>query len=124
MSTHYDPLEHPEVQQGSAGRYLAAFVASAALMGGAYYASTQKLPLVEFAATAAVLSLAALVSQLFLFFGLNASQAQIWKSISLFLAIPLFIVTIGLTVWAFSSLYARTMPMDGMLMSGQPTLLQ
>ncbi|GLR68735.1 hypothetical protein GCM10010909_34170 [Acidocella aquatica] len=124
MSSHYNPLQHPEVQQGTTGRYIAAFLASAALMGGAYYASTQKLPLMEFAATAAALSLAALVSQLALFFGLNISQAQIWKGVALFLAIPLFIITIGMTVWAFSSLYSRTMPMDGMLMSGQPTLLQ
>ena len=124
MSSHYNPLEHPEVQQGTTGRYIAAFLASAALMGGAYYASTQKLPFVEFVTMAAGLSLAALVSQLVLFFGLNVSQAQIWKGIALFLAIPLFIITIGMTVWAFSSLYARTMPMDGMVMSGQPTLLQ
>jgi cytochrome o ubiquinol oxidase operon protein cyoD len=69
------------------------------------------------------LLLLALISQSLLFFGLNLSREQIWKSISLTLAIPLFVISIGFTVLVFNSLYAQTMlPSDPMSM--QPTLLQ
>jgi cytochrome o ubiquinol oxidase operon protein cyoD len=119
-----NPLAHPEVQQASSGRYFAGFLASALLMLGALVLTERKnLTYVPFSEVVLGLLLLALISQSLLFFGLNLSREQIWKSISLTLAIPLFVISIGFTVLVFNSLYAQTMlPSDPMSM--QPTLLQ
>jgi len=66
--------------------------------------------------------LLALVSQAVLYYGLDISRSQIWKSVALMLTMPLFIITVGLTVWMFQSLDQRTMLMPQTL--EQPTLLQ
>jgi cytochrome o ubiquinol oxidase operon protein cyoD len=54
------------------------------------------------------------------------SPAQTWKSLSLILTLPLFVFTIGLSVWMFHSLMPRTMPDMAMpsMTQAQPTLLQ
>jgi cytochrome o ubiquinol oxidase operon protein cyoD len=125
MSNHLsDPLAHAEVQQARVGRYFVAFFSSSILMLLAFVVSQQqKLSYVQFAEALGALLLFTLISQAALFFGLNLSREQIWKSVSLALVVPLFIVTIGFTVVVFASLYARTMiPTDAMSM--QPTLLQ
>jgi cytochrome o ubiquinol oxidase operon protein cyoD len=116
MAADYDPTKHAEVQQGTALRYVSAFIASAAAMYAAYALAMTRPPLVQLIAVLAGTMMFALITQAALFFGLDMSRAQIWKSISLVLAIPLFIVTVGFTVWAFSSLYSRTMP-DPSIMS-------
>ncbi|OYV35074.1 MAG: hypothetical protein B7Z80_19460 [Rhodospirillales bacterium 20-64-7] len=67
------------------------------------------------------LAILALVAQTLFFFGIDLSQAHIWKTVSLVLTLPLFVLSIGLTVWMFHYLYGLTM-MPGMDM--QPTLLQ
>ncbi len=125
MSTqHSDPLAHPEVRQASAGGYIAGFATSVALMLAALILTLRHtMPYLQFIEIISGLVLLALISQAALFFGLNLSRAQIWKSVSLVLTVPLFILSIGLTVWMFQTLYARTMlPMPGMTM--QSTLLQ
>lgn len=125
MSTHHsDPLAHPEVQQASAVRYIIGFGTTMILMLAALVITLQqRLPYVPFAESIAGLALLSLFSQAALFFGLDISRTQIWKSVSLVLTIPLFIITIGITVWMFNTLYARTMLPSEMIMT-QPTLLQ
>jgi cytochrome o ubiquinol oxidase operon protein cyoD len=117
MATHYEPLQHPEVKQGTALRYVAATVVSAAAMYGAYYVAMTKPPVTEMIETLLVSLIVTLVVQAALYFGLDASRAQIWKSVTLILTVPLFMITIGMTVWAFSSLYGRTMPDPSILSS-------
>ncbi len=142
MSTHHaNPLDHAEIRQGTVLRYIVAFIISALCMGAAMLAVQLKLPFLHYAALVVALTLIALLSQAALFFGLDISRAQIWKSVSLVLTVPLFIISVGLTVWAFSSLYERTMlPPSGVTQPGmsapavpgmgpmgapsQPTLLQ
>jgi cytochrome o ubiquinol oxidase operon protein cyoD len=117
-----NPLDHPEVRQASAWRYMAGFISTIVLMQAALYVTThQQLPFAEYAFTIAGLALAALLSQAALLFGLDISRAQIWKSVSLVLTVPLFILAVGLSVWMFQNLAARTMIMPNM---PQPTLLQ
>ncbi|WP_297369913.1 hypothetical protein [Acidocella sp.] len=113
---HYDPTQHPEVRQGTALRYVLATVISAGAMVAAYYVAMSKPPLVTLLEELAGTLLVALLAQAALYFGLDISRAQIWKSVSLVLTLPLFIISIGITVWAFSSLYGRTMP-DPAIMS-------
>jgi|GEM_PF-2664031 cytochrome o ubiquinol oxidase operon protein cyoD len=139
MSAHHsDPLDNPEVQQGTTLRFAVAFLASVLFMGAALLVSQHKLPFLEFAEIVVGLTFLTLAAQATLFFGLDISRAQIWKSVSLILTVPLFIISVGLTVWAFSSLYSRTMlpanevpsmsmPMGSnatMSMPAQQTLLQ
>jgi cytochrome o ubiquinol oxidase operon protein cyoD len=110
MSAHHsNPLENPEVLQGSVLRFTIGFLASVLFMAAAFYATQLKLPFLELAEIIVGLTFLTLLAQAALFFGLDASRAQIWKSVSLILTVPLFIISVGLTVWAFSSLYSRTM---------------
>lgn len=110
MATHNDPLAHPEVRQGSVLRYVAGTVLSAGAMYFAYVQSQGQHPVVQLLEILGGALLFSLVTQAALFFGLDASRSQIWKSISLILTVPLFLVMIGISVWAFASLYNRTMP--------------
>ncbi|MCB5944948.1 hypothetical protein [Acidocella sp. KAb 2-4] len=110
MAAHNDPLAHPEVRQGSVLRYVLGFIASGAAMYFAYVEALGKPPVVELLEILAGALLFSLLTQAALFFGLDISRAQIWKSVSLILTVPLFIIMIGITVWAFASLYNRTMP--------------
>jgi cytochrome o ubiquinol oxidase operon protein cyoD len=121
---HSDPLAHPEVQQGNALRYISGFITTLLLMFAALMLTIrQHLPYVSYAEAVTGLAVLSLVTQATLFFGLDISRAHIWKSLSLLLTIPLFIISVGLTVWMFQSLATRTMLMPaGMLQ--QPTLLQ
>jgi cytochrome o ubiquinol oxidase subunit IV len=117
------PLDHPEVRMASAWRYISGFISSMVLMQAALLVTMrQHQPYEEYALTIGGLALVSLMSQAALFFGLDISRAQIWKSVTLVLTIPLFILTVGLTVWMFQSLADRTMLMP--MTSVQPTLLQ
>ena len=121
-----DPLLHSEVRQASTGGYFAGYAASLILMLAAFLVTQQHvLPYDVFLWVVSSLVVIALVAQAALFFGLGLSPAQAWKSVSLILTVPLFVFSIGLSVWMFHSLYPRTMPdkMPGMEMS-QPTLLE
>ena len=120
---HSNPLDHPEVRMASAWRYISGFIASIVLMQAALVVTLhQHLPYEEYAFTIGSLALVSLMSQAALFFGLDISRAQIWKSVTLFLTVPLFILTVGLTVWMFQSLADRTMLMP--VTTVQPTLLE
>ena len=112
-----DPLAHPEVQQANALRYISGFVTTLLLMFAALMLTLrQRLPYLPYAEAVAGLAVFSLLAQAVLFFGLDISRAQIWKSVALVLTVPLFIVTVAFTVWAFASLYSRTMP-DPSIMS-------
>ncbi len=123
----FDPILHEEVQQASILGYTAGFLATLALLGAALLITEfHVMPPIYLLGSISGLALLALLCQTFLSFGLDITQHNIWKSVSLVLTIPLFILTIGLTVWMFQQLTANTMPgsnvMPGMTM--QPTMLQ
>ncbi|HTQ70555.1 MAG TPA: hypothetical protein VMH92_03575 [Acidocella sp.] len=121
--SHSDPLAHPEVRQGGALRYIAGFISTVALMGAAMVVTLRHdLAYSSFVELVGGLAFLALLSQAVLYYGLDISRSQIWKSVSLILTVPLFIITVGLTVWMFQSLDQRTMLMPTTLQ--QPTLLQ
>jgi cytochrome o ubiquinol oxidase operon protein cyoD len=85
------------------------------------------LPPLKLLGAISALAMVALFAQCFLFFGLNIALHNIWKSVSLVLTVPLFILTIGLTVWMFHELDSLTMLPGASVMPGmnmQPTLLQ
>jgi cytochrome o ubiquinol oxidase operon protein cyoD len=131
MATHEveaSPLAHPEVQQASVIGYVAGFIASLALLAaGLLITELHDMPPMILLAVISGLALCALLAQCVMFFGLNIARHNIWKSVSLILTIPLFILTIGLTVWMFQQLDALTMmPGQGIMpgMTTQPTLLQ
>jgi cytochrome o ubiquinol oxidase subunit IV len=128
MAAHgQDPLLHSEVRQASTGGYFAGYAASIVLMLAALLVTQQHvLTYPAFLWVIFSLVVIALVAQAALFFGLGLSPAQAWKSVSLILTLPLFVFTIGLSVWMFHSLAPRVMPdtMPGMDMTQQPTLLE
>jgi cytochrome o ubiquinol oxidase subunit IV len=129
MATHQpDPLLHPEVQQASFTGYTVGFVLSLLLLLAALLLTEQHaLPPLTLLGAISALAMVALFAQCFLFFGLNIALHNIWKSVSLVLTVPLFILTIGLTVWMFHELDALTMLPGAQIMPGmnmQPTLLQ
>jgi cytochrome o ubiquinol oxidase subunit IV len=123
-----DPLQHPEVQQASVFGYTAGFLATLALLGAALLLTESHLMApVQLLGAMSGLALIALLAQTFLSFGLDITRHNIWKSVSLILTVPLFILTIGLTVWMFQQLDALTMIPGANIMPGmtnQPTLLQ
>ena len=129
MATHQpDPVLHPEVQQASFTGYTVGFVLSLLLLLAALLLTEQHaLPPLKLLGAISVLAMVALFAQCFLFFGLNIALHNIWKSVSLVLTVPLFILTIGLTVWMFHELDDLTMMPGAQAMPGmtmQPTLLQ
>ncbi len=123
-----DPILHGEVQQASLLGYTAGFVATLALLGAALLLTEFRLmPPLYLLGSISGLALIALLCQTFLSFGLDITRHNIWKSVSLVLTIPLFILTIGLTVWMFQQLSLNTMIPGTNIMPGmtmQPTMLQ
>jgi cytochrome o ubiquinol oxidase operon protein cyoD len=128
MTEHHaepDPLLHAEVQQASFAGYASGYALTVGLLGVALFLTEQKgLQPVPLLVTISGLSIFLLVAQGMLFFGLDVSRYNIWKSVSLILTVPLFILSIGLTVWMFHALGpVMAMPeMPGMPL--QPTILQ
>ena len=120
-----DPLRHAEVQQAGAIGYVSGTILTIALLGVALLITEQKsMQPTPVLVTISGLSIFLLVAQAMLFFGLDVSRYNIWKSVSLILTVPLFILSIGLTVWMFHALGpVMAMPeMPGMPL--QPTVLQ
>ncbi len=120
-----DPLRHAEVQQASFWGYISGYVLTVALLGVALLLTEQPgFQPVALLVTISGLAIFLLVAQGMLFFGLDVSRYNVWKSVSLILTVPLFILSIGLTVWMFHSLgNVMAMPeMPGMPL--QPTILQ
>lgn len=106
----HNPLEHPEVQGASTGRFLGAFVLGLGLMLAALWMVVNNaLPTTSMVATFSVMALVAGLGQFYLLFNLDFSEHRIWHTISLVMTIPLFILAIALTVWMFQALAVRTM---------------
>ena len=125
---HYpapDPLQHPEVQQASAAAYISAYVLTIFLLGAALFLTEQQAlaPMPRLAVISG-LAIFLLIAQSLLFLGLDVSRSNIWKTVSLMLAVPLFILSIGLTVWMFHSLDHLTMLPEMPGQSMQPGMLQ
>jgi len=123
-----NPLLHGEVQQASVIGYTAGFLATLALLGAALLLTVfHMMPSLYLLGSISGLALVALLCQTFLSFGLDITRHNIWKSVSLVLTIPLFILSIGLTVWMFQQLAVNTMIPGANVMPGmtmQPTMLQ
>jgi cytochrome o ubiquinol oxidase operon protein cyoD len=120
-----DPLGHPEVQQAGSIGYISGYVLTVALLGAALVLTEQKgIDQQALLITLSGLTIFLLIAQGLLFFGLDVTRYNIWKSVSLVLTVPLFILSIGLTVWMFHSLNHLMMLPEMPGMPLQPTILQ
>jgi cytochrome o ubiquinol oxidase operon protein cyoD len=120
-----DPLRHPEVQQASLGGYVLGYALTVALLGvGLFGTQARSLPPEPLLIALSILAVFLLLAQTMTFFGLNFSRYHVWKTVSLVLTVPLFILSIGLTVWMFHALDNVTMMPEMPGMSIQPTTLQ
>ncbi len=120
-----DPLAHPEVQQASAAAYISAYVLTVGLLGvGLFMTERHLVTPHSLIPVIAAFAIFLLVAQSLLFLGLDVSHSNIWKTVSLMLTVPLFILSIGLTVWMFHSLDHLVMSPEMPGMSLQPGTLQ
>ncbi len=120
-----DPLRHPEVQQATVVTYVSGYALTVALLGVALLVTEQhSLPPTSLLVAISGLAVFLLAAQSALFFGLDVSRYHIWKTASLVLTVPLFILSIGLTVWMFHSLNNLVMMPEMPGMPLQPTILQ
>jgi len=123
-----NPILHGEVQQASLLGYTAGFLLTLVLLGAALLLTEfHPMPSIYLLGSISGLAMIALFCQTFLSFGLDITRHNIWKSVSLVLTIPLFILTIGLTAWMFQQLAINTMIPGANIMPGmtmQPTMLQ
>jgi cytochrome o ubiquinol oxidase operon protein cyoD len=120
-----DPLAHPEVQQASSAGYVMGYALTVALLGiGLFATHEESLPPMPLLVALSILAVFLLLAQAMTFFGLNFSRYHVWKTVSLVLTVPLFILSIGLTVWMFHALDNVTMMPEMPGMSIQPTTLQ
>jgi len=109
-----NPLDHAEVTSASLGFHVAAFVIALVAMAVACFVTVGvDLPRHSTLTWISALAAVAGLSQLYLMFKLDFSQARRWHTISLALIIPLFFMSIGLTIWMFDHLATRTMLMGG-----------
>jgi cytochrome o ubiquinol oxidase operon protein cyoD len=128
MSTHHEDaaVQHAEVQQASGLGYSIGFILSTAFMLAALLMTqAQVMPPLPLLISISAIALLALLAQSVLFFRMDFSAVHIWKTVSLILTVPLFILSIGLTVWMFhylNGLMVMGPEMPGMSM--QPTTLQ
>ena len=107
----HDPLHHPEVQLASGWGYVAAFVLATGLMAGVLFIATHPGLVHPAMAVAAGAAAVAVLVQLVFLFQLNFSRTQVWTTVSFLLIVPLFVIAVGLTMWMFHALDARTMLM-------------
>jgi cytochrome o ubiquinol oxidase operon protein cyoD len=120
-----NPLLHAEVQQAGSIGYISGYILTVALLGVALLLTQQKgLEPQALLITLSGLTVFLLIAQGLLFFGLDVTRYNIWKSVSLVLTVPLFILSIGLTVWMFHSLNHLMMLPEMPGMPLQPTILQ
>ena len=114
MAEHeHSPLDHPEIQSSSTVNYLIAFViamvfmvVSCVLTVGIDMSSLSTIIWIG------VIALIATIAQLYLLFKLDLSKTMIWHTVSAIATIPLFFISITLTMWMFHYLQARVM-IDG-----------
>ncbi len=111
QDTH-DPLQHPEVRLVNGRAYVAAFVVATALMTAALAVAMHggeiPHPMLVLSGAAAL----AVAVQIMFLLQLDFSSTQIWTTVSFVLAVPLFVIAVGLSMWMFHSLDARTMLMS------------
>jgi cytochrome o ubiquinol oxidase operon protein cyoD len=120
-----NPLLHAEVQQAGTIGYISGYILTVGLLGVALLLTeTKGLDQQALLITISGLSIFLLIAQCMLFFGLDVTRYNIWKSVSLVLTVPLFILSIGLTVWMFHSLNNLMMMPEMPGMPLQPTVLQ
>lgn len=113
-----DPLDHPEVRQANPIAFVSGYACSLAFMAMALLLTLRHvLPYLNFLLAVSLLAILALLAQVALMFRLDLSKEQLWKSMSLILVLPLFVLSIGLTGWMFHTLYPRTM-LDFMQVQG------
>jgi cytochrome o ubiquinol oxidase operon protein cyoD len=124
-ATEPDPLLHPEVRQAGVVGYVSGYALTVMLLLAALVVTEQhSMAATPLLATLSGLAIFLLIAQCLLFFGLDLSRYHIWKTASLILTVPLFILSIGLTVWMFHSLNDQTMLPEMPGMDMQPTTLQ
>lgn len=105
---HSSLLQHPEVQNASAARYIGIAVLALALMIVACGLTvTQALASTDLLIIVALIGFIAVIAQLVLLFKLDLSTTYIWHTVTLVLTIPLFFVAITLTIWMFNALMMR-----------------
>ena len=106
----HNPLHHHEVQLASTPRYVVGFLVSAALMALSFLIVRRGgLPALDAQVLIAAIALAAVLVQSYLLFHLNFSETQRWHTAAFVLTIPLFVLLVGLSMWMFHALAARTM---------------
>jgi cytochrome o ubiquinol oxidase operon protein cyoD len=123
MAKNSKLLDHPEVQQADTLNYVAGTVFCVAFMVAAYLLTERHaLDFMGLLKAVSGLTLLALIAQSMLFYGLSLSREHYAKSVTLALTVPLFVLSIGLTVWMFHTLFLRVMlpPGPGMI---DPSLL-
>ncbi|MDD2862758.1 MAG: hypothetical protein PHI71_17070 [Acidiphilium sp.] len=111
MSAHEaDPLDHPEVRHASPLAYVSGYLLSVIFMAIALLLTVRHtMHYLNFIIAVSILAGLALLAQALLMFRLDLSKSQQWKTFSLILVLPLFVLSVGLTGWMFHTLYPRTM---------------
>lgn len=105
-----DPLLHAEVRASSTVAFAIGYVISVALMVAALVVTMRHaLGRIDLVVVTSLLAMLTLITQAVFMFRLNLSQSDRWKAVSLVLALPLFVLMLGLTGWMFHTLYLRTM---------------
>ena len=104
------PWGHPEIEESSQARYLVGYAASLILLGLSL-ALVLTHPIVgnTLLTVVSVIAWVTVMTQLILLFHLNFSETQRWNSLTLMLNVPLLILSVGLSAWMFSALYAHVM---------------
>ncbi|MEJ2631297.1 MAG: hypothetical protein P8011_10840 [Acidihalobacter sp.] len=107
---HHNPIEHPEVQLASMGGYLIAFVVGlGAMLIALWMVVGHTLSPVSLTTVISLIALVAVIVQLYFLFKLDLSSTQIWHTVSFVMTAPLFVMSVGLTIWMFHTLMERTM---------------
>jgi cytochrome o ubiquinol oxidase operon protein cyoD len=104
------PLAHEEVTSAHPAAFLAGYAVSMITMAMAFLVTVRhSMGYLHFLLTVSLLAVLALLAQAVFMFRLDLSTTQRWKTTTLFLVIPLFVLSVGLTGWMFHTLYPRTM---------------
>lgn len=107
---HDNPLDHPEVKLANTRGYLIGYLFALGMMAFSFVlVKSHTLSSTGLVPALSLIALVVILVQLYFLFHLNLSETQIWHTVALVLTIPLFIMAIGLTVWMFYTLHARTM---------------
>ncbi|WP_455380438.1 cytochrome o ubiquinol oxidase subunit IV [Acidihalobacter prosperus] len=107
---HDNPLDHPEVKLASPLRYFIGYVFALGMMILSLgLVKGHVLPTVALTAVLSLIAFIVIMVQLYFLFHLDLSETQIWHTVALVLTVPLFFISIALTIWMFYTLELRTM---------------